>query len=75
MKMNEIPLVFTSQNKRLVGIIHQPEETFTQGLLLIVGGPQTRVGSHRQFLLLARALAKRGYLGLITMVWGIVKGS
>jgi exosortase A-associated hydrolase 1 len=60
MKMNEIPLVFTSQNKRLVGIIHQPEETFTQGLLLIVGGPQTRVGSHRQFLLLARALAKRG---------------
>ncbi|WP_168427381.1 hydrolase 1, exosortase A system-associated [Candidatus Colwellia aromaticivorans] len=58
--MNETPLVFTSQNKRLVGIIHQPEEAFTQGLLLIVGGPQTRVGSHRQFLLLARSLAKKG---------------
>jgi len=60
MKVNEIPLVFSSKGKRLVGIIHQPEDTFTQGLLLIVGGPQTRVGSHRQFLLLARSLAKKG---------------
>ncbi|MFP4280549.1 MAG: hydrolase 1, exosortase A system-associated [Halochromatium sp.] len=31
-----------------------------RGLLLVVGGPQYRVGSHRQFLLLARHLAAAG---------------
>lgn len=31
------------------------------GVLVIVGGPQTRVGSHRQFVLLARALAAAGF--------------
>ena len=30
-------------------------------MLVIVGGPQTRVGSHRQFVLLARALAAAGF--------------
>src|SRR5690606_34644237 len=30
------------------------------GVLIIVGGPQYRVGSHRQFVLLARYLAERG---------------
>jgi len=30
------------------------------GVLIVVGGPQTRVGSHRQFVLLARDLARRG---------------
>lgn len=31
------------------------------GVLVIVGGPQYRAGSHRQFTLLARALASRGH--------------
>jgi pimeloyl-ACP methyl ester carboxylesterase len=31
------------------------------GVLIIVGGPQYRVGSHRQFLLLSRRLASEGY--------------
>ncbi|MCX9156857.1 hydrolase 1, exosortase A system-associated [Niveibacterium sp. 24ML] len=31
------------------------------GVVVVVGGPQTRVGSHRQFVLLARALAKAGF--------------
>jgi exosortase A-associated hydrolase 1 len=31
------------------------------GVVIIVGGPQTRVGSHRQFTLLSRALASAGY--------------
>lgn len=31
------------------------------GVVIVVGGPQTRVGSHRQFVLLARALAASGY--------------
>lgn len=31
------------------------------GVLIVVGGPQYRVGSHRQFLLLARRLASKAY--------------
>jgi exosortase A-associated hydrolase 1 len=31
-----------------------------RGVLIVVGGPQYRVGSHRQFTLLARHLAERG---------------
>lgn len=31
------------------------------GVLIIVGGPQYRVGSHRQFVLLSRRLAGEGY--------------
>lgn len=31
------------------------------GALVIVGGPQYRVGSHRQFVLMARSLAARGF--------------
>jgi exosortase A-associated hydrolase 1 len=30
------------------------------GMVIVVGGPQYRIGSHRQFVLLARALANRG---------------
>src|SRR5690349_24048098 len=32
----------------------------SRGVLLVVGGPQYRVGSHRQFALLCRRLAGRG---------------
>ncbi len=34
------------------------------GVLIVVGGPQYRVGSHRQFVLLARALAARGFAAM-----------
>ncbi len=45
----------------LVGILHHPEKKTTdKAVLIIVGGPQYRIGSHRQFLLLARTLAKKG---------------
>jgi len=30
------------------------------GVLIVVGGPQYRVGSHRQFVMLARFLADHG---------------
>jgi exosortase A-associated hydrolase 1 len=33
----------------------------TIGVLVVVGGPQYRVGSHRQFVLMARALADSGF--------------
>ncbi len=45
---------------QLAGILHLPAAPATQGVVVVVGGPQYRVGSHRQFLLLARALAAAG---------------
>jgi exosortase A-associated hydrolase 1 len=39
----------------------EPAEAAACGVLILVGGPQYRAGSHRQFILLARALAARGY--------------
>jgi exosortase A-associated hydrolase 1 len=57
----EIPVVFECRQNRLIGIVHQPEFVKPIGILLVVGGPQYRVGSHRQFVLLARFLAGQGY--------------
>ncbi len=45
----------------LCGILHRPAEPADNGVVIIVGGPQYRVGSHRQFVLLARALADDDY--------------
>lgn len=58
--MTEHGVIFHSRNKQLVAIEHQAAEKSTQGLVLVVGGPQTRVGSHRLFVHIARALAKQG---------------
>lgn len=57
----EIPVVFDCAGEPLVGILHPAADVSGDiGLLLVVGGPQYRVGSHRQFVLLARALASAG---------------
>ncbi|NOT12410.1 MAG: hydrolase 1, exosortase A system-associated [Methylococcaceae bacterium] len=53
----EIPIVFQCHEVNLLGIIHTSANASTLGVLLVVGGPQYRVGSHRQFVLLARMLA------------------
>ncbi|APA71364.1 hydrolase [Janthinobacterium sp. 1_2014MBL_MicDiv] len=45
---------------RLVGILSLPAAPGPRGVLIVTGGPQYRVGSHRQFVLLARALAQLG---------------
>ena len=45
---------------RMVGILSLPAAPGPRGVLIVTGGPQYRVGSHRQFVLLARALAARG---------------
>ncbi|MCP5346819.1 MAG: hydrolase 1, exosortase A system-associated [Gammaproteobacteria bacterium] len=52
--------VFECQGENLIGIIHRPQVPEDVGVLVVVGGPQYRVGSHRQFLLLARYLADSG---------------
>jgi uncharacterized protein len=57
----EHTLSFACAGEELLGIVTAPEQPKPIGVLIVVGGPQYRVGSHRQFLLLARALAKAGY--------------
>lgn len=52
---------FECKGESLVGIACVPEHAKSTGVLIIVGGPQYRVGSHRQFLLLSRCLASAGY--------------
>ena len=58
--INEMPITFDCHGDRLLGIIHPADGNASTGILIIVGGPQYRVGSHRQFLLLARHLAAQG---------------
>jgi exosortase A-associated hydrolase 1 len=62
----EEALTFICGTETLVGIVHRPAvhastDAATTGLIVIVGGPQYRVGSHRQFVHLARALAGAGH--------------
>lgn len=45
----------------LVGVLHRPDSPAQTAVVIVVGGPQYRVGSHRQFLLLARQLAASGF--------------
>ena len=61
MKFTETAATFDCAGETLVGIASVPEEARSRGLLIIVGGPQYRVGSHRQFTLLARRLAAEGF--------------
>lgn len=57
----EVPLVFRCQDDPLIGILHRPAEPRPRGVVIVVGAPQVRVGSHRQFVLLARHLAAAGF--------------
>jgi exosortase A-associated hydrolase 1 len=56
----ESAFVFVSRGQSLPAILAAPEAARNTGVLLVVGGPQYRVGSHRQFVLLSRALAAAG---------------
>lgn len=56
----EKPLVLDCAGAPSVAILHQSVQQSPIGVLIIVGGPQYRIGSHRQFVLLARALADNG---------------
>lgn len=57
----EQALVFQLAGEPLLGIVAQPEFPLDCGVLIVVGGPQYRAGSHRQFLLLSRRVAAAGY--------------
>ena len=60
MTVSEEPLTFDCEGESLVGILSRTAAPATRGVLIVVGGPQYRVGSHRQFALLARQLAEQG---------------
>ncbi|WP_286270991.1 hydrolase 1, exosortase A system-associated [Thalassotalea hakodatensis] len=55
----ETPVNFKCGEAQLQGILHQVEHA-KQGVIMVVGGPQTRVGSHRMFVQIARHLTRQG---------------
>jgi exosortase A-associated hydrolase 1 len=57
----ESALVFAVGDDALVGIFAAPERSEHVGVVVVVGGPQYRVGSHRQFVGLSRGLAAAGF--------------
>ena len=59
--IRENAVLFPCEDEELVGVVSRPDHgAASVGVLIVVGGPQYRVGSHRQFVLLARALARNG---------------
>lgn len=63
MSYEDRALSFRCGDDWLVGVASLPEAApapCRRGVLIVVGGPQYRVGSHRQFALLARDLAAHG---------------
>lgn len=58
-KWSEQAVIFNCEGCRLVGIATIPFEASETGVVIVVGGPQYRSGSHRQFTLLARQLAEQ----------------
>lgn len=58
--LDERALAFGCEGETLVGIVSPAAAPARRGVLVIVGGPQYRAGSHRQFALLCRQLAAQG---------------
>jgi exosortase A-associated hydrolase 1 len=66
MQPDERALRFECGGEWLYGVLSMPAPPLQslqhaqRGVLIVVGGPQVRTGSHRQFTLLARGLARAG---------------
>jgi exosortase A-associated hydrolase 1 len=60
MTPREEAFVFSCNDDPLVGVLSHADAAARIGVVIVVGGPQYRAGSHRQFTLLARHLARRG---------------
>lgn len=58
--LEERALAFPCGGDWLYGVVSLAAQPCTRGVLIVVGGPQYRGGSHRQFALLARSLAAAG---------------
>lgn len=60
--MTEYAVAYPCGSDTLVGIVHKPENPKRRGVLMVVaGGPQYRVGGHRQLTLWARRLCAEGH--------------
>jgi exosortase A-associated hydrolase 1 len=59
-KIRDAPLLFDCEGAALFGLLTQPDPPGRVGVVVVVGGPQYRVGSHRQFVLLARKIGAAG---------------
>jgi exosortase A-associated hydrolase 1 len=58
----ESAIVFTAAGASMVAVLHAPATAGrAAGIVFIVGGPQYRAGSHRQFVLMARGFARQGF--------------
>lgn len=57
----EEPIVFSCKGDRLIGVLHRPNHPQKTGVVVVTGAPQYRIGSHRQYVLLARYLAEAGF--------------
>ena len=63
----EHAFTFACEGETLLGILHPPvtapsmTKSAQTGVVVVVGGPQYRAGSHRQFVRLARHLAAAGH--------------
>ena len=62
----EQALGFRCGPAQLWGVLARPPQgrDAPTGVVIVVGGPQYRAGSHRQFVLLARRLAEEGFASL-----------
>lgn len=59
--LTEKTICFKVGTDLLYGVMSLPANPGRRGVLFIVGGPQYRAGSHRQFTLLSRDLALNGF--------------
>lgn len=58
----ERPVTFRCLDAELAGVVHRGRIDERLGVVIVVaGGPQYRVGAHRQFVSLARLFASAGY--------------
>lgn len=69
MNYTEVPAIVDCEGESLLTIASVPgggtaDAVSDVGLVVIVGGPQYRIGSHRQFVLLARWVAGNGYAAI-----------
>ena len=61
MTFSEIAISIEGDDQFQVGVLAKPDVSGQTGVIVLVGGPQYRAGSHRQFVLLSRALAEAGF--------------
>lgn len=59
--VQEQAITFACCGESLVGVVSMPAQEPTLGIVIVVGGPQYRGGSHRHFVQLARRAAAAGY--------------